>query len=225
MTNQNIEEKRIGGRVNKVVLVGQTVRRNTGPWTPTVHQLLTHLNHAGFYGAPRPHGFDELGREILDYIPGQAGGFPLPDFILTDEAIKSYGSLLRAYHDATSTFQIPGDAIWFLPPKEPVEVICHGDLSPENCIFQNGLPVSLIDFDIVHPGPRVWDLGYAAFCFIPLQPPAPGADLNSSIEKQCHRLKLFCDGYRLTGNDRPAVVDNAYARLVHLVEQIEEKAA
>ena len=46
--------------------VGDTVRRPTGPWTPAIHALLRHLEHRGFDGAPRLHGIDEQGREILE---------------------------------------------------------------------------------------------------------------------------------------------------------------
>ncbi|BCJ57962.1 hypothetical protein Jiend_13840 [Micromonospora endophytica] len=41
-----------GGNVSTVVRVGDTVRRNVGPWTPSVHALLRHLEYVGFTGAP-----------------------------------------------------------------------------------------------------------------------------------------------------------------------------
>ena len=43
----------IGGNTSTVVRVGDTVRRNAGPWTPAVHSLLHHLERVGFTGAPR----------------------------------------------------------------------------------------------------------------------------------------------------------------------------
>jgi hypothetical protein len=53
-----------GGNMSSgVVRVGDTVRRPAGPWTPSVHALLTHLHDAGFDGAPRPHG---IGRSSAD---------------------------------------------------------------------------------------------------------------------------------------------------------------
>jgi len=64
------EEVLAGGGVNRVVRIGSTVRRPVGPWTHTVHALLDHLQAAGFPGAPRAHGFDTEGREILDFLPG-----------------------------------------------------------------------------------------------------------------------------------------------------------
>jgi hypothetical protein len=71
-----VAEQVLRGGVNEVVRVGSTVRRPTGAWTPAVHALLRHLAAKGFAGAPRVHGFDERGREILDFMPGQVGDHP-----------------------------------------------------------------------------------------------------------------------------------------------------
>jgi hypothetical protein len=38
---------------NRVWRLGGQVLRNSGPWTPTVHAFLGHLEHSGFVGAPR----------------------------------------------------------------------------------------------------------------------------------------------------------------------------
>lgn len=58
-----------GGRVTPgVVRVGMTVRRPTGKYSPFVHALLALLADAGFDRSPRFHGFDDGGREILDYV-------------------------------------------------------------------------------------------------------------------------------------------------------------
>src|SRR5215472_6228868 len=42
----------------------------SGPWTPTVHAPLRHLEEVGFDGAPRLVGFglDADGREMLTFI-------------------------------------------------------------------------------------------------------------------------------------------------------------
>jgi len=60
-----------GGHVGGAVRVGDTVRRPTGPWTPAVHALLDYLYDAGPAGVPRVHGYDDQGREILDFLPGR----------------------------------------------------------------------------------------------------------------------------------------------------------
>ena len=58
MTQQEIPL--IGGNTSTVVRVGDTVRRNVGPWTPAVHALLRHLEYVGFTGAPRVLGIDDV---------------------------------------------------------------------------------------------------------------------------------------------------------------------
>ncbi|MFB9631597.1 hypothetical protein [Nonomuraea helvata] len=87
------EEVLTGGGVNHVVRAGDTVRRPAGAWTPAVHALLGHLEGRGFAGAPRAHGTDGEGREILDFMPGDAAGFPLPEWAQTDEALAAVGVL------------------------------------------------------------------------------------------------------------------------------------
>jgi hypothetical protein len=63
-----------GNMAGEVMRIGGTVHRNAGPWMPAVHELLSHLEGAGFRGAPRPLGTDEDGREVLTYIPGEIHG-------------------------------------------------------------------------------------------------------------------------------------------------------
>jgi hypothetical protein len=54
------EERLVGGDVNVVVRVGDTVRRPPGP--SGVRSLLEWYERVGFDGAPRFLGFDEQGR-------------------------------------------------------------------------------------------------------------------------------------------------------------------
>jgi hypothetical protein len=71
-----------GGDVTEgVVRAGDTVRRPVGPHSPLVHALLTHLESAGFAGAPRFLGIDRSGREVLTYIDGEVAGRPRPPWI------------------------------------------------------------------------------------------------------------------------------------------------
>jgi hypothetical protein len=216
------EEILTGGGVNHVVRVGATVRRPTGPWTPAVHALLKQLTAAGFTGAPRAHGVDDQGREVLDFIPGRVDAAPLPERE-GDARLHAAGRLLREFHDATTSFRAPADALWQFPPRDPVEVICHGDLAPYNTVYQDGLPVALIDFDTAHPGPRIWDLAYAAYRFVPLTiSPHEGA---VPVAEQARRLRLFAAAYALADADRAALIDFAIARLEHLVAHMKTQAA
>jgi len=59
-----------GGNGKGAVLLDGTVRRPARPWTPTAHVLLMHLEARGFDEVPRVVGMDELGPEVLTFLPG-----------------------------------------------------------------------------------------------------------------------------------------------------------
>lgn len=219
------EELLTGGGVNRVTRLGDTVRRPVGPWTPAVHRLLDHLAARGFAGAPRAHGLTEDGaREILDYLPGEVGHYPLPPEARSDDALRAAAALLRAFHDASADFpHRPGD-VWQLPPREPVEVVCHGDTATYNCVFRDGVPVAFIDFDTAHPGPRIWDVAYTAYRFVPLH--APGSvEGTLPPQEQGRRLRLLADAYGLTPDERGTLVRTVSDRLHGLVRFMNERAA
>ncbi|MFJ4922895.1 phosphotransferase [Streptomyces sp. NPDC088725] len=204
------EERLTGGGVNDVVRVASTVRRPVGAWTPAVHALLGHLRAKGFTGAPRAHGLDTEGREILDYLPGDVPGYPLPEYVRTDAVLRDVAVLLRGCHDATADFVPPEDARWYLPPRAGAEVICHGDIAPYNCVSRDGEPLAFIDFDTAHPGPRVWDLACAACRFVPLTAPGNG-DFTLPAGEQARRLRVFADAYGLGAAGRAVLADTARA--------------
>ncbi|MGH3166144.1 MAG: aminoglycoside phosphotransferase family protein, partial [Trebonia sp.] len=94
-----------GGDVTEgVVRVGDTVRRPVGPHSPLVRALLSHLESAGFEGAPRFLGIDGSGREVLTYIEGEVAGRPRPPWIADEARLASVGRLVRAYDDASASF-------------------------------------------------------------------------------------------------------------------------
>jgi Phosphotransferase enzyme family len=163
----------VGGTANRgqVVRVGDTVRRPRRPTSPATHALLRHLADVGFDGAPRFLGVDDLGREVLSYVPGTAITPPYPPWALTDEALVSVAHLLHAYHEAVSTFD-PTPHAWPLSPPAPFagELISHNDVNLDNVVFREGRAVALIDFDLASPGSRVWDVACAARLWVPLRP-------------------------------------------------------
>jgi hypothetical protein len=159
-----------GGNTSIVVRSGDTVRRNAGPWTPAVHALLRHLEYVGFTGAPRALGIDERGREVLSYLEGECGEYPLAPHWVTDEALVTVATMLRMFHDAQYGFRPPPGAVWrsFGPPPPDTEVICHHDAAPHNVIWRPDGTLSLIDFDLASPGARIYDVAYAAWTWVPL---------------------------------------------------------
>jgi aminoglycoside phosphotransferase (APT) family kinase protein len=219
MTDQEIVLT--GGNMTPVVRVGDTVRRGAGPWTPTIHALLRHLRANGFDQVPEPLGIDERGREIISFLPGRVGTYPLPDYVLSDQTLDTVARTLRAFHDATQGFE---GGPWQWPAHEPVEVICHNDWAPYNMLFEDGRLTGIIDWDLASPGPRVRDMGYAAYRFVPLTDPANPDVTNPGVAEQARRLARLCDAYGKDIEPR-AVAETAIAILRDLVAFIRREAA
>jgi hypothetical protein len=108
------EEQLDGGNTGGAVRAGDTVRRAAGPWTPAVHALLGHLAATAFAGAPRPLGFDEQGREVLDFLQGETTGSrkPWPAWTHADDTLDQVACWMRAYHRAVADFVPPRGAVW-----------------------------------------------------------------------------------------------------------------
>ncbi|WP_098456317.1 phosphotransferase enzyme family protein [Sanguibacter antarcticus] len=217
------EEVLEGGGVTRVSRVGDTVRRPVRSWTPAVHELLHHLREDGFDGAPRALGLDEHGREILDYVPGEVGNYPLSAQVRSESALVSAGRLLRRFHDATTSALPRGLEGWQLGSLDPVEVLCHGDFAPYNCVFRDGEAVAIIDFDTVRPGPRSWDLAYALYRFAPLTRPENGDGFGSTSD-QASRARQLLDAYGATAEQRAATVAMLVPRLQSLVDFMQAAA-
>src|SRR6185295_10496590 len=103
-----------GGNTVGAVRIGDVVHKRASPWTPTVHALLRHLEQAGVDGVPRALGFDEQGREMITYLPGEMIGDrdPWPAWAYADSTLVQVGQWMRRVHDATATFVPPQDECW-----------------------------------------------------------------------------------------------------------------
>jgi Ser/Thr protein kinase RdoA (MazF antagonist) len=215
----------LAGGVNEVVREGSTVRRPAGPWSASVQRFLAHLAAAGFRGAPRPLGLEPDGQvELVEYLPGEVGhDFAAPQ-VRSDTSLVAAARLLRGFHDASAGFEHrPGD-VWLLPPREPAEVVCHGDAATYNTVFRDGRPFAFIDFDTAHPGPRLWDAAYTAYRFVPLYAPDETA-LNLPLPEARRRLDLFTTTYGLSTADRHRLPAVAAERLRALVSFMRAQAA
>lgn len=198
------EEVLHGGFVNRVVRVGDTVRRIPGSCTATVHRLLAHVRERGVTWVPAPLGYDERGREVLTFIPGTVP-HEMPEWVWSEGVLTDVARSLREWHDATVGFDVEG-AIWGLEARQPPEVICHNDFAPYNCVFREGRLVGVIDFDVCAPGSRLWDIAYTAYRFVPLMPPQDAADVPDAGERSPFglsemraRLGAFLDAYGAAG--------------------------
>lgn len=212
------------GGVNTLTRIGDKLLRPAGAWSVTVQALLAHVTRAGFTGAPRPHGIDADGREVVDFIHGDVADYPEPGYVRTDATLERVGRLLRGLHDVTLDFTPPSGGTWYFPAREPAEVICHGDIAPYNCVFRDGVPVAFIDFDTAHPAPRVWDVAHAAYRFVPLTAPSNPVGYGT-VAEQARRLRLLCDAYGLEAPGRAALVATVVDRLRANVEHIRSRAA
>jgi hypothetical protein len=206
-----------GGVANPgaVVRVGDTVRRPSGPHTPAVHALLAHLRESGFDGVPRPHGFDDKGREVLEYIDGDVPLPPFAGWARTDDALASVARLTRRFHDAAHTFVAPPDAGWGFeaPTGWGGRSVGHNDLCPENVIFRDNVAVAIVDFDFAGPADPIFDVAEAAYYWMPFFAPED-LDVTFGPVDQAARLRLFADEYGVPRADRRRLVDGlgAYCR-------------
>jgi hypothetical protein len=92
-----------------VVRVGSSVRKPATASTAAIEALLGHFADVGFSGAPRSLGRDDLGRHMLEYIPGQTVFTLAP---LTVSELGRLGRLIRTLHDASASFQPPASPHW-----------------------------------------------------------------------------------------------------------------
>ncbi|WP_405060868.1 aminoglycoside phosphotransferase family protein [Kribbella sp. NBC_01505] len=179
------EELLPGGNVGGAVRVGDTVRRATGPWTPAVHALLEHLAGTELTGLPRVHGFDDQGREVLDFLPGTAYGQEVPDDALA-EAMR----WLAQYHRVVASYRPVGEVVWRAGTAELAagQIICMHDYGYYNWIGTPAGFSGVIDWDLAGPGVPLDDLGFTAWNTAPLVVPLDPAYLAA-------RLRLMADAY------------------------------
>jgi len=217
-----LEEALDGGTMSGATRIGATVRRTTGPWTPTIHRLLRHLRGHGIAWVPQPMGIDERGREVVSFLPGVVPRYPLPSWIWDDRVLISTAQRLAALHAVTQTFDHTG-GVWQLPAHHPVEVVCHNDFAPYNLVFTRRRLTGVIDWDTASPGPRAWDLAYLAYRLVPLAD-AQNPDVEArSAPESARRLRLLCDSYG-HGQEPGDVIEVAVERLRELADLTAQRA-
>ena len=193
------EEALTGGNTTGAVLVGGVVHKPGSPWTATVHAVLRHLEEAGFDGAPRALGFDEQGREMLTYLPGETIGDrrPWPAWASADSMLVQVGRWLRRVHDLTAGFVAPPGEHWFIGgAMSPGLVVGHQDAAPWNAVVDGDRLVGFCDWDIAGPTAPEWDLAFSALTWVPLASPGEGPP----TDERRRRFHLFLDAYGYDGD-------------------------
>jgi hypothetical protein len=191
-----------GGNMSGAVRVHGTVRKPRQPQSATIQRLLAHVRAQGVTWVSEPLGIDELGRDVWSFIDGDVV-HDHPTWLWSSDVLTTVATRLREWHDATATFERRAEDVWWWPGKLPAEVICHVDFAPYNHVFRDGQFVGAIDFDICYPGPRLWDLAYTAYRYVPLTPHvadavADGAEWGRTqlLPPQIHeRIAAFLEAY------------------------------
>jgi len=183
-------------RFHPVHIDGGVVVRRAGPGTATVHDYLRHLLAKGLENVPEPLGI-EGGVETLRYLDGASGGQSWYHQH-TDKGLVSAARLLRAIHDAANDWRPPAGTIWMQAPVEGDDVVyCHGDPGPWNFVWRDNEAVGLIDWDYLHPGPRLDDVAYALRWFAPLRANDHVLSWHHfpAIPDRRQRVRTFIDAY------------------------------
>ena len=134
--------------VDHPLRIGKTVRRARSENTAFVQRVLRLLEDAGAAWAPRGLGIDELGREVVSWIPGHTAASG-------DEIdLIPLAGVVRQLHDLTAAM------------VDGFECVIHDDLQPRNIVVRDRFPVGLIDWEQARPGRRVDDVAKLCWSFI-----------------------------------------------------------
>jgi thiamine kinase-like enzyme len=110
-----------------------------------------------------------------------------------------------------------------LPAAYPVEVMCHGDFAPYNVTIVNDEAAGIIDFDTLHPGPKMWDVAYAIYRWVPFNSPN-NPDCQGSTKEHIRKAKLFLDTYGADSESRNSFVGVLIKRLTSLTDFMRHEA-
>jgi aminoglycoside phosphotransferase (APT) family kinase protein len=214
------------GSGDAVVRVGETVRRPVRAQTAAVADFLRHLEAVGFRGAPRHLGYDEDGREVLDFIEGEVALTPFPAWVADERLLLSVARLQRELHAAAASYLPPPGATWDranLPEPGPDAIVCHNDLCVENVVVRDGAAVAFIDFDFAAPSDPLLDIAIAARHWIPIR---DQLDVDPDLRglDSVARFRTFADAHELDDLARAAVVAHLGAFLDRALDSMRRRA-
>ncbi|MFE7484242.1 phosphotransferase [Streptomyces sp. NPDC057552] len=211
-------EALVGGMVNAgaVFRRGALVERPAPPTARALHAHLLALGEHGFDGAPTPVRLTGDGREQLTFVPGDVALPPYPCWAMTENALRSVGSLLRRLHEASARIPVEPGVEWPRSLADPAggTLLCHNDVCPDNVVFRDGRAAALIDFDLAAPGRPLWDIAMAARYWVPMVDPVSASALHPAGLDAPTRLRVLADGYGLSPQERaelPGVIEQATA--------------
>ncbi len=193
-----------------------------------MHALLRHLEKVGFVGAPRALGFDEHGREVLSFLPGNTVGDarPWPAWVHSDDALVQVADWVRSYHAAVADFEPPADASWREGGQwRPGLIVSHNDPAPYNAAWDDeGQLLGFFDWDLAAPVSLEWDLAFTAFAWVPLHARhVVESEGFAAFDQRPRRLQLFLQRYGWQG-DIADFLRTVQARVLYSAEVIERTA-
>ncbi|MFD2077829.1 hypothetical protein SAMN05421678_12466 [Actinopolymorpha cephalotaxi] len=165
------------------------------PGPTYVQDLLRHLGHYGWPGAPR-YLRDRDGREVLGRLDGHVAWEPAqPPPVWSEDSLVRVAKLVRQFHDLTAGTHLAGDQ----------EVACHHDLAPRTTVYREeeaGLrPYAFVGWDHAGPGRRVHDVALVCWQFLDLGP------RRASAAGPARLVALIADAYGLLPRDRADLVE------------------
>lgn len=120
----------------------------------------------------------------------------------------------------------PADAVFGAPRIEATDLVfCQGDPGPWNFVWRESDAVGLIDWDFLHPAPRVDDVAYALLWFAPMRDDTAALEWHHfpQIPDRRQRIRAFLDAYgSLPSFD---VVEAVVARRRATIAQVKALAA
>lgn len=137
------------------------------------------------------------GAETLRYLEGASGGEAW-HHQHTEQGLICAARLLRTIHDAGRDWSPPSGAVWGAPPATGDDLVfCHGDPGPWNFVWKDHEAVGLIDWDYLHPAPRLDDVAYALHWFGPLRRDDLVLDWHHfpRVPDSRRRVQAFVDAY------------------------------
>lgn len=214
-----------GGRENKIYKKDNCIYRPAEEWTKNIHSFLKYLHSVGFNKVPFPFGINDKGIEILSYVDGTVYNDLLPEEVKSDEALMSVARILKEFHDYGSEYvkMMNNTEKWMFCKREPVETMCHGDFAPYNIAIDGREVIGIIDFDTLHPGPRMWDIAYALYRWIPLMAPSNIESFGTEEDKK-RRLKVFLNTYEIISSQEKEVINSVIKRLEYLIDYMNQEA-
>lgn len=184
-----------GGEVNHVVRVGNTVRRSSGPWGPTVLRVLAHLRSVGFSYAPEPLGMDEQGRESVTFLEGDPAWRPWPSVLHSDDGVHQAAVMVGELSAALASYEVRPDDDWRHGgvPGAASTTLRHGDLGLWNTLWQGDRLTALVDWDYLEPAPPLWDFAQLCWYIVPTRAGHWQAHGFAAEPDYLHRMGIVAD--------------------------------